>query len=233
MPDTGTDSKICKKSRIKRLVIWLTIDFIVMVTIFILLMYRPGQYNPIVPGPESYESEQVSKYWTHQLLPEIHNNSQLGRPFDVILTQEGINDIISRANWPIQSEGIMFYSPAALFVPGTVLLMGTADVRGVEFIITIELVPMIDEDGFMKLQVAKMKIGAMNITPIAKAIAKKMYSQRLAAFPIDTQDFRAKIIGSLLNDEPFEPVFRIGENRVRVEKIDIEQSRLIARMTPI
>ncbi len=233
MPDTGTDSKICKKSRIKRLVIWLTIDFIVMVTIFILLMYRPGQYNPIVPGPESYESEQVSKYWTHQLLPEIHNNSQLGRPFDVILTQEGINDIISRANWPIQSEGIMFYSPAALFVPGTVLLMGTADVRGVEFIITIELVPMIDEDGFMNLQVAKMKIGAMNITPIAKAIAKKMYSQRLAAFPIDTQDFRAKIIGSLLNDEPFEPVFRIGENRVRVEKIDIEQSRLIARMTPI
>ena len=233
MSDTDTDSKICKKSRIKRLVIWLTIDFIVMATIFILLVYRPGRYNPIVPGPESNESEQVSRYWTHELLPEIHNNSQLGRPFDVIITQEGVNDIISRANWPIQSEGIMFYSPAALFVPGSVLLMGTADVRGVEFIITIELVPMIDENGFMNLQVAKMKVGAMNITPIAKAIAKKMYSERLAAFPIDTQDFRAKIIGSLLNDEPFEPVFRIGENRVRVEKIDIEQSRLIARMTPI
>lgn len=233
MSDTDTDSKICKKSRIKRLVIWLTIDFIVMVTIFILLVYRPGRYNPIVPGPESYESEQVSKYWTHELLPEIHNNSQLGRPFDVIITQEGVNDIISRANWPIQSEGIMFYSPAALFVPGSVLLMGTADVRGVEFIITIELVPMIDENGFINLQVAKMKVGAMNITLIAKAIAKKMYSERLAAFPIDTQDFRAKIIGSLLNDEPFEPVFRIGKNRVRVEKIDIEQSRLIARLTPI
>jgi uncharacterized protein YpmS len=231
--DTDTDSKIRKKSRIKRLFIWLTIDFIIMVTVFILLMYRPGQYNPIVPGPESYESEQISKYWTHELLPKIHNNSQLGRPFDLVITQEGINDIISRANWPVQSEGIMFYSPAALFVPGSVMLMGTADVRGVEFVITIEIVPMINEEGFMNLQVSRMKVGAMNITPIAKAIARKMYSQQVAAFPIDTQDFRAKIVGSLLNDEPFEPVFRIGDNRVRVEKVEIEQSRLTARMVPM
>jgi len=232
IPVTTTDSKICKKSRVKRLVLWLTIDFIVMVTIFGLLIYRPRQYNPIVPGPDSYERGQVSKYWTHELLPKIHNDSQLGKPFDVIITEEGVNDIISRANWPIQSEGILFYSPVALFVPGAVLLMGTADVRGVEFIITIELVPMIDEEGFMNLQVAKMKIGAMNITPIAKAVAKKMYSQKLSPFPIDTQDFRTKIIGSLLNDEPFEPVFKIGSNRVRVEKIDIEQHKLVAHLAP-
>ncbi len=233
MQTMGTELKKRKKSRVKRLVLWLTIDFIVMVTIFVLLIYRPRQYNPIVSNPDSYEREQVSKYWTHELLPKIHNDSQLGKPFDVIITQEGINDIISRANWPIQSEGILFYSPAALFVPGAVLLMGTADVKGVEFIITIELVPMIDEDGFMNLQVAKMKVGAMNITPVAKAVAKKMYSQKLAAFPIDTQDFRTKIIGSLLNDEPFEPVFGIGGNRVRVEKIDIEQSRLVAHLVPL
>jgi hypothetical protein len=232
MPITDTDSKISKKSRIKRLVIWLTIDFIVMVVLFGLLIYRPRQYNPVAPNPGSYNSEQVSKYWTHELLPKIHNDSQLGKPFDVIITEEGINDIISCVNWPIQSEGILFYSPVVLFIPGAVLLMGTADVRGVEFIITIELVPMIDENGFLNLQVSKMKIGAMNITPIAKVVAKKMYSQKLEAFPMDTQDFRTKIIGSLLNEEPFEPVFEIGSSRVRVEKIDIEQSRLVAYLAP-
>lgn len=233
MPTMGTDFKNCKKSRIKKLIFWLIIDFIVLVTVLGLLKYRPGRYNPVVLEPDGYEREQVSKYWTHELLPKIHNDSQLGKPFDVVITQEGVNDIISRANWPVQSEGIMFYSPAAIFVPGAVVLMGTADVRGVEFIITIELVPEFDEAGFVNLQVTKMKIGAMNITPIAKAAAKKMYTQKLADFSVDTQDFRTKIVGSLLNDEPFEPVFYIGGNRVRVENIDIEQERLVVHLAPL
>lgn len=232
IPVKTTDSKISRRTRIKRLVFWLTIDFIVMITILGLLVYKPRQYNPVVPNPGSFERGQVSRYWTHELLPKIHNDSQLGKPFDVIITEEGINDIISRANWPIQSEGIMFYSPEVFFVPGAVILMGTADVKGVEFIITIELVPLIDENGFMNIQVAKMKIGALNITPVAKALAKNMYSQKLAAFPVDTQDFRTKIVGSLLNDEPFEPFFDIGGRRVKVEKIDIKQNRLVVHLTP-
>ena len=233
MPTTGTDLKKRRKSRRKKLIFWLIIDFIVLVTVLGLLKYRPGRYDPVVLESGSYERQQVSKYWTHELLPKIHNDSQLGKPFDVVITQEGVNDIISRVNWPVQSEGIMFYSPAAIFVPGAVVLMGTADVKGVEFIITIELVPVFDEAGFVNLQVTKMKIGAMNITPVAKAVAKKMYSQKIAEFSVNTQDFRTKIVGSLLNDEPFDPVFYIGGNRVRVENIDIEQKRLVAHLAPV
>lgn len=233
IPTKGADLKNRKKSRRKKLIFWLIIDLIVFVAVLGLLKHRPGQYDPLILEPGGYEHERISKYWTHELLPKIHNDSQLGEPFDVIITQEGVNDIISRANWSVQSEGIMFYSPAVIFTPGAVILMGTADVKGVEFIITIELVPIFDEAGLLNLQVTRMKVGAMNITPVAKAVAKNMYSQKIAEFSADTQDFRTKIVGSLLNDEPFEPVFSINGNRVRVEDISIEQERLVAHLTPI
>lgn len=233
IPTKDADLKNRKKSRRKKLIFWLIIDLIVFVTVLGLLKYRPGRYDPLVLDPGGYERERVSKYWTHELFPKIHNDSQLGEPFDVIITQEGVNDIISRANWPVQSEGIMFYSPAVIFAPGAVILMGTADVKGVEFIITIELVPVFDEAGFLNVQVTRMKVGAMNITPIAKAVAKKMYSQKIAEFSTDVLDFRTKIVGSLLNDEPFEPVFSINGNRLRVEEINIERERLIAHLAPI
>jgi len=73
----------------------------------------------------------------------------------------------------MESEGVLLYAPAALFVPDAVVLMGTADVKGVEFIITIELEPKINEQGLLNLQVAKVKVGAMNITPLAKDDGQK------------------------------------------------------------
>ena len=167
-----TDLKIRRKTRIKRLVRWLIIDLIVVVVVISLLKYKPSRYKPLDLLSQDYEPGQVSKYLTHKLGPQYNDGIQRGEPFDIIITQDGINDIISHANWPIQSGGIMLYAPAALFVPGTVILMGTADVKGVELVITIELEPKIDESGLINLHVSKVKIGAVNIL-IAKAIAKK------------------------------------------------------------
>ncbi len=230
---TGTDLKIRRKTRVKRLVRWLFIDLIVTAVIFGLLIYRPGRYKPLDSFSQDYEPGQVSPYLTHQLAPQVYNGAQRGEPFEVIVTQDGINDIISRMNWPIQSEGILLYSPAALFVPGTVVLMGTADVKGVEFVITIELEPKIDENGLMNLHVSKVKVGVMNVTFPAKMAAKKMYVERLAAFYIDAKALQAKIAASLLNDEPFEPVFTIDGKKVQVESVVVGQRELNARLVPV
>jgi hypothetical protein len=230
---TGTDLKISRKTRIKRLVPWLIIDLIVMVIIFGLLIYRPGRYKPLDSFSQDYEPGQVSTYLTHRLYPQIYNGSQRGVPFEVTITQDGINDIISHANWPIQSEGIMLYAPAALFVPGTVVLMGTADIQGVEFVITIELEPGINENGLINLHVSKVKVGAMNITPLARTVAKEMYTERLAAADVDTNMLQTKIAASLLNDEPFEPVFEISDKKIRVENIVVGQQELRARLVPV
>ncbi len=224
--------KIRKKARFKKLVIWLLVDLAVAAIIFALLLYRPGRYKPADLGSGSYKRGQVSPYLTHDLGPVFNKGVQYREPFELLVTQKGINDIITRGNWPMESEGILLYAPAVLLVPGAVVLMGTADVKGVEFVVTIELEPKIDEQGLLNLHVGKVKVGAMNITPLVKMMAKKMYMQRINALDVDTEAVQTKIAASLLNDEPFEPVFRIDDKKVRIEKITVAKEKLLLRLVP-
>ncbi len=126
----------------------------------------------------------------------------------------------------------MLYAPAVLFVPGSVVLMITANVKGVELIITIELEPKIDQQKLLNLHVAKVKVGAVNITPLARMMGKKMYAERLAVLAVDTEALQTKIVGSLLNEEAFEPVFSIENNKVRIENITVYKEKLTARLVP-
>jgi uncharacterized protein YpmS len=231
MKSMETDLKKNKKAKRKKLICWLLVDLAVVAIVFAMLLYRPGRYKP--SDSEKYREGEVSPYLTNVLGPAVNNGVQRVKPFDVIITQEGLNDIIARGNWPKESEGVLLYAPAALFVPGRLVLMGTADAKGVEFIVTIELEPVIDEEGLLHLQVAKVKIGAMNITPLAKIIAKKMYMERIAGLQVDKKALETQIVASLLTDEPFEPVFSIDEKKVRIEKITIENEKLVAHLIPV
>jgi len=226
------DSKISKKVKRKKLVFWLLIDLTVALVVFLLLIYRPGSYNPVDFDSLGYERGQVSPYLTHVLSPQFYNNSQLGQPFDLVVTQDGINEIVAGLGWPKFSEGVMLYAPAVLFVPGAVVLMGTANVKGVELIITIELVPRIDEQKLLDLHVTKVKIGAVNITPLARMLGKKMYAESLAVMPVDTEALQTKIVGSLLNGESFDPVFRVENSKVRIRDITIQKKKLTAHFVP-
>jgi len=228
----ATDSKIHKKSRRKKLVLWLLIDLAVAAVVFALLVYRPGRYDPADFDSYGHEQGQVSPYLTHELSPQVYNNSQRGEPFDLVVTQSGVNEIVAGLGWPKFSEGVMLYAPSVLFVPGSVVLMITANVKGVELIITIELEPKIDERKLLNLHVAKVKVGAVNITPLARMMAKKMYTERLAVLSVDTEALQTKIVASLLNEEAFEPVFSVEDNKVRVEKITIHKEKLTARLVP-
>ncbi|MBN1805846.1 MAG: hypothetical protein JW837_11395 [Sedimentisphaerales bacterium] len=225
-----TEFKKSKKSRRYRLIRWLLIDLAIVAIVFSLLLYRPGRYKPV--DSNSFEEGEVSPYLTNKLSPAVYNGAQRAEPYDIVITQEGLNDIIARGSWPMESEGVLLYAPAALFVPGRLVLMGTADAKGVEFVVTIEIEPLIDEQGLLNLDVTKVKVGAMNVTPLAKMAAKKMYAQQIASVRVDTEALQTKIVASLLNDEPFDPVFEIDDKKLRIEKITIENEKLSARLVP-
>ena len=227
-----TDSKINKKSRRKKLLFWLLIDLTVAVIVIVLLLYRPGRYNPVDFDSYGYDQGQVSPYLTHELSPNLYNNSQRGEPFDLVITQDGINEVVAGLGWPKYSEGVMLYAPAVLFVPGTVVLMATADVKGVELVITIELEPKFDDRNMLILHVAKVKVGAVNVTPLARMMGKKMYTERIAVLPVDTEALQTKIVSSLLNEEAFDPVFSVEDNKMRIEKISVDKEKLTARLIP-
>ena len=231
--DKKIDSGLGKKSRLKKLIIWLSIDLVVAAVLIGLLIYKPGNYNPAVFDSGNIERGQVSPYLTHELSPQIYNGSQHGEPFDLTVTQEGINEIIAWSGWPKESEGVILTDPAVLFVPGSIVMMGKAVIKGVDFIVTIIVEPKIDDRKFLSLQVSKVKVGAMNITPLAKMMAKKMYEQNQAAMSSQESELQTKIVASLLNDEAFEPVFKIEGKKFLVEKIVILNEQLILHLVPV
>lgn len=227
-----TDPKIRKKNRLKKLVIWLFIDLVVVAVLLILLLHTPGRYSPADISSFDHEPGQVSPYLTHELSPQFYNGAQRGEPFDLVITQKGINEIVAGWGWPRVSDGAMLYAPAVLFVPNSVVLMGTVSIKGVEFVVTIALEPKINQDGLADLSVTDVKVGAMNLTPLAKLIAKKMYAKRIGTVHVDTKAIEAKIAASLLNGESFKPVFEVDKRKVRIETITVDKEKLTARLVP-
>lgn len=208
---------------------WLLVGLAVLIVIPVLFLHRPGRYNP----PKLTYDEQVSPYLTHELLPRLYNGVQLGEPFELVVVQRGINDIIARSRWPKDFGGVKFSVPMVFFVPGRIVLMAMADVRGVESVVTAVLKPTLDGQGLLNLQVSKVKVGAMNVTVLARVVAKKMYARKLAATDVNTEDWRARIAALLLNDESFEPVFEIDNRKLRVEKITIIREKLAIHLVPV
>jgi len=220
--------QVSRKAKFKK-IYWVLIGLpAVPACLVLLLLYKPGRYEP----PEATYNKQVSPYLTHELLPHIYNNAQLCEPFELTIIQNRTKDIIGLTEWPKQSDVIMVSAPEVFFVADAIVLMGTVAAGGVEFVVTFVLEPRLDREGLLNLRVTKVKVGAMNITPLAKVVAKKMYAQRLATTNIDREDLRAQIAASLLNDEPFEPVFKVEDKKVRVEKISITEGKLTIRLAP-
>ncbi len=228
IPDKGIDLKNRKKKRLKKLICWLAIDLSVAFIIFALLLYKPGKYNPALD-----ESEEISSSLL-KLYSVIHDKSQLKEPFEIVITQKTLNDLINLADWPMESEGVLLYSPAAVIDANAIILMGTAELQSMEFIITIELGANINEHGLMNIDVQKVKVGAVNVTPIAKITAQQMYKQKLAEMgDIDLFTWQAKLVASILTDEPVEPLFDIDRQAIKVKKIFIEEGKMTLLLFPV
>jgi len=223
--------KAKKKSRRRKLLYWLLIDIAVAATVIGLLLHKPARYDPIAPATGAGNGR-VHPYISHDVGPQFYNGAQSQRPFEMVVLDKGLNEVISEAGWVQQSDGINLSRPEIQFIDGRIVLMGTADVERADLVVTVELEPEVDEQGLLNLNVAKVKIGAMNITPLAKMVAKKMYQQRLESEPVNTKDLRAQIAASLLIEEPFDPVFKAEDKWVRLTGFEITAGKLIARFEP-
>ncbi len=228
IPDKGIDLQNRKKKRLKKLICWLAIDLSVAFIIFALLLYKPGKYNP-----ELDESEEISSSLL-KLYSVINDKSQLKEPFEIVITQKILNDLINLADWPMESEGVLLYSPAAVIDPNAIILMGTAELQSMEFIITIELQVNINEQGLMNIEVQKVKVGAVNVTPLAKITAQQMYKQKLAEMgDVDLYTWQAKLVASILTNEPVEPVYDIDRQTIKVKHILIEEGKMTLQLFPV
>ena len=232
MTPDKTDLKACKKAKFKKRVFFLLAGLIIVsilaIVVFALLLHRPAYYDP----PDFAYSKEVSPYLTHDLLPQLNNGVQFQEPFDLIVSQRGINDVIGRSKWPRESDGVRFSAPEVLFVPDRIVLLGMVAVGDMEFVVTVVAEPAFNQEGLLNLRVGKVKIGAVNITPLARLVARRIYQRRRADNGIGTEDLRAKIAASILNGELFEPVFEVEGKKVRAEKITVSQGKLTVCLVP-
>jgi hypothetical protein len=219
-----------KKPKISRY-IWPAILILVIafLAMFILFAHRPGHYDPIPVA----EPNQVSRYLTGELLPTIYNGAQRGAPFDVVITQEGINDILARELKPIKLQNVTLARPQVLIMPEAIKVMTTVEAKPVDFFLTIELAPTINEGGLLNLHTSGITLGAVNITPVAKSIGEKAYSSWMSSTGIEPNNIAAQVCRSLLRDEPFEPVFKVGGRTLRVSKVDVASEKMTVLLTPV
>ncbi|MBN2456883.1 MAG: hypothetical protein JXB29_10205 [Sedimentisphaerales bacterium] len=199
---------------------------------FILLLYKPADSQIDNTGPASRDQQYVSTYLTNELLPGLYNGLQNNEPFDLLITEQGINDIIADCNWPRRSDSTELYLSEVRFTQDAVVLTGTAQLKGVAFHLTILVEPKLDSKGFLQLQVTKFKVGAMNMTMLFRIIAKKRY-QQYEINEADKDDWQIKVAASLLNEEPFDPLFDIQDRRVRVRQISMVPDQLTVRLVTI
>ncbi|MHC4388875.1 MAG: hypothetical protein ACYSX1_09730 [Planctomycetota bacterium] len=236
----GTNLKDRKKRISKKLRrIYLFAGLLVSaVILLLLLLHRPGRYNP----PELANKKEVPEYLTHHLGQTINNGVQLGEPFDLPVDQNKINEVMAwyhEHEWSQQLGDLGYSAPEAFFSRDTITLMGAITVAGRQFFITVVGRPAVDQNGLLNLRLKKIKIGAVNITPIARIIARRAYQRRLRTKPMDEDDIRAGIWASVLYDKPFDPVFKVkdvsgGEDRkVRVGKVVIIEGKLTLHLVPL
>ncbi len=221
-----------KRSRRKKLLIWLGVDLFVALLVILLLAHKPSRYHPAPPAAPDPNGRQVDPYLHRELWSKLYNGAQRQRPFEMVVLDQALNEAIASLKWPQETGGLTFSAPQVLFTSGRIVLMGTTAVEGAEFVLTLEFGPRLDEQGNLNLLVEKVKVGAMNVTPLAKMLARKMYRERLESAPVDREDLRTKIAGSLFNEEAFAPVLKVEDKWVRLQNFDIADGKLTAQFIP-
>lgn len=200
---------------------------ILLILFLVMAFSRPKGYTP----PEPTEANEISPYLTHKLIPELYNGIQQGVPFELVVTQEGINDIILRSSWPLDTGEMVFFAPRVFFIKDNIVLRGAASVKGAKFIITIVSEAGFDEEGLMALNISDIRMGSVSITPLAKLVAKRYFKQ--LGFGVAGSDkLERRIISRLFDGEPFEPVFSLGDDKVKVSSVAIEPGVLTIGMAP-
>lgn len=199
-----------------------------------LLTYVPKMYKPLTQS----RSQEVHPYLTHYLAPNFHNNIQLDRPFEVIVIQKSLNEIIVDEtslgwSWPYELNGVTFSAPSVVFTADTIVLMGTADILGVPVVFSISASPQLDEKGALTMNFQKITAGALNITRLAQFVASKIITEQLKV--VERNQWLKDLEGALSANKPFDPVFPLynSDRSIRLTKAEISEEKLVLGFEPV
>lgn len=198
----------------------------VLVGMLILIFHKPNAYEPLQPE----NPEQVSLYLTHELGPDFFNQVQLDKPFDLVIEQQGLNDIISRLDWVQELGPLSLQQPNIIFKDGSILLMGNLQHNGISVILSILTCPTMDANQQICMNIQSIRLGMLPVTKLVSNLSEKALDDNRDAFKDDPEVER--IVQSIIRNEPFDPVFWISDRRARITSFAIENEVLKLTFLP-
>lgn len=201
------------------------IILILPAAIAFLLTRTPAYYKPLTPANRA----EVSPYLTNYIAPEIHNKSQLGEPFELVITQGGLNDIIARGPWPLAPGGVIITRPAALLSEGRIFVMATVKYGRLPAVLTLVMNPALDEAGLLSVNLEQVDAGVLDITHFAKELAEEIIADGIGEINSTLAD---NIKTAVLENKSFDPLFPAYDSEVRLTGIDISDGKAVLKLTP-
>lgn len=223
-----------KKKSLKSTNFWLlaigAILLGVLTGICILFWYTPRAYNPVI----SDSTKQTSLYLTHDLGPEFFNQVQLCKPFELIITQSGLNDIIRQEFQSEEFGDASFSNPHVIFSDQSVILMGTLAYESVSSVLTIIAAPTMADSGKINLNIQSIRLGMVPVMALVTKLAQKVFDENRSCFEDDP--IAEKNIQAIIHKEPFDPIFLFSaqhrQYQVRITDFFIEQGSLTLALSP-
>ena len=156
----------------------------ILLILFLMFTKTPSQYQPL----ESTNSGQVHRYLTHYLAPQFHNEIQLEKPFEVIVPQKELNEmIVDRStlniDWPVKLDGVTFSAPAVVFGKDMILLMGRVGLGPVSVVVSVVTQPKLDDNGMLLLNIRTVRVGTVNVTTLASVLAGGVFKEQVELNP--------------------------------------------------
>jgi len=221
-----TKSNKRKSIIIKYIAIIVILAAMGFIVVFWLLGHAPKAYVPQTAD----RPDEVSPYLTHRLGPDFFNQVQLDEPFELLVEQAGLNDILCRGTWPRRFGDVQVGTPVIVFDKGSVYLMSQIGYYGLSSVVTVTARPVQDERGRLNLNIRSVCLGLVPVTGIAARIAEKSLHDSLGMLE-DYPELKP-VLQAVVANVPFEPVFTFSKQRVWVQEFGLDAGQLRLRLVP-
>ena len=223
----GLGAEVKNKTRfsktLKIILSVLLITTVLLVGFTLMLFDKPEGYEPLTVS----DPNEVSRHLSHYIAPTLYNNLQTPEPFELVLTQEAVSDMVARGKWPKEiGDGLTIFAPRVYFADDVVILMSLIELAEREMVLTVVGKAWLDEQKLLNLNIEMIKLGSINIRRLAMSIAADIYEAKLTG-DADSMDDQTKTIAeALLLHKAIRPEFEYQENKALITDIKIEQTRM-------
>ena len=217
--------KVISKNKLRIASVTACVVIVWLIIWVVQLFAVPDNYHP----SEAIQGNEMSRYLTNRLGPDLHNKAQYEQPFKLVIEEYGINDIIARGFNNQQLDGFEFREICIAFEPAGVFLIGRCEYKEFQFVVTLVMKPEIDKNGNLLLRIKKVKAGRSRLPFSAMIIRKKIAGKLEKAA---SEKLFGDIAELLLNNGRVKPTMKVGGVKIRAEKIETVKDKMIIYFVP-